>query len=108
LHNAGATAEWQVHLALFQEEAGLSAADIDLIRGAGEPEERDSVALRLADAVCAWGNLPDDLWADLEAALGTAGAVEAVFVGAQYLKVAVMNNAFKVVPPFPVDDLASP
>ena len=47
------------------------------------------------------GAVDDDLWRRIHDAVGTRGAVEAVFVGAQYVKVALMNNVLRVEPPLP-------
>ena len=61
----------------------------------------DGRLLELADALSDRGTVSDELWRHLHEELGTRGAVEAVFVGAQYVKVALMNNVLRVVPPLP-------
>ena len=102
LHNYAAVAEWQVHIALFAGDAEISPSDLTALRS----EEvtlpgLEGALLDLADALSDRGAVSDELWRRLHDELGTRGAVEAVFVGAQYVKVALMNNVLRVVPPLP-------
>ena len=102
LHNYSATAEWQVHLALFAEAAEISSSDLAAVRS----EEvtlpgLEGALLDLADALSDRGAVSDELWRRLHDELGTRSAVQAVFVGAQYVKVALMNNVLRVAPPLP-------
>jgi alkylhydroperoxidase family enzyme len=93
----GARAEFDAHLALFGDEARITDIDVEGLSGTLEGfvgSERD--VLELADALVAGGEIPDELWDRLMEQFGTPGTVEAVFIGAQYLKVAVMNNAFRI------------
>jgi 4-carboxymuconolactone decarboxylase len=98
-----AEAEVQSHVALFADRAGIADAELEELsepvpRGFG-PE--DQLMIEIADAINAGGAIVDELWSRLVERFETAGAVEAVFIAAQYLKVAVLNNALRVIPPFP-------
>ena len=102
LHNYGAVAEWQVHVALFAEDAKISPSDLTALRSKEVTlPGMEGALLELADALSDRGTVSDELWRHLHEELGTRGAVEAVFVGAQYVKVALMNNVLRVVPPLP-------
>ncbi len=100
LHNLGAAAEWEVHVALFGDAADLSPDDLTEISGVGPSPAatHEHLMMRAADAMCAGGDLDARLWGALEASLGVQGAVETVFVSAQYVKVAIMSNAFQLRP----------
>jgi alkylhydroperoxidase family enzyme len=102
LHNYGAAAEWQVHVELFSESAGLSASDLRAVRAKGTTlPGLEGALLEFADALSDRGAVSEDLWNRIHDDLGTPGAVEALFVGAQYVKVALMNNVLQVEPPLP-------
>jgi alkylhydroperoxidase family enzyme len=102
LHNYVATAEWQVHVELFSESAGLSASDLRAVRAEGTTlPGLEGALLEFADALSGRGAVGDTLWRRLYDELGTKGVVEALFVGAQYVKVALMNNVLQVEPPLP-------
>jgi hypothetical protein len=114
LSNLGAEAERQAHVALFAEPAAIDDADL---RALGEPRHKGSATpsdldeerglmFDLADALTAGGRVEPQLWDLLTDTYGERGTVEAIFIGAQYVKVAIMNNAFEVVPPFPRADVA--
>ncbi|GGH47309.1 carboxymuconolactone decarboxylase family protein [Microbacterium album] len=99
LHRFAATPEWQVHVTLFADAAGMDEGDLDGLTSttpAFTGTEADIVAF--ADGLCDGGNIDDALWNRLVGALGTRGAVEATFVGAQYAKVAIMTNVLRVPP----------
>ncbi|MEN2738422.1 carboxymuconolactone decarboxylase family protein [Microbacterium sp. X-17] len=102
LHLYGAVAEWQVHVELFADAVGLSPSDLAAVRGeTAAPAGVEGALRELADALSARGIVSDELWGRLHDELGPRGAVEAAFVGAQYVKVALMTNVFQVEPPFP-------
>ena len=102
LHNYDAVAEWQVHLQLFAAAADISASDLTAVRSSQKMLPGvEGAMLELADAVSGRGAVDDDLWRRIHDAVGTRGAVEAVFVAAQYVKVALMNNVLRVEPPLP-------
>lgn len=102
LHNYGATAEWRVHLQLFAAGAGISASDVTALRSSEvKVAGLEGAMLELADALSGRGAVGDELWQRIHDGLGARGAVEAVFVGAQYVKVALMNNVLHVEPPLP-------
>ena len=102
LHNYRALAEWQVHVALFAEAAEISPSDLAAVQSAELTwAGLEGALLELADALSDRGAVSDELWRRLHEGLGTKGAVEALFVGAQYVKVALMNNVLQVVPPLP-------
>ena len=100
---AGAEAEVQTHVALFAERAMITDRDLDELRRPAprglDPE--DQLMVEVADAMSAGGAIRDEVWSQLVDRFEVTGAIEAIFIAAQYLKVAVMNNALKVVPPFP-------
>lgn len=102
----GAEAERQVHVSLFAEKVGLThgmlaaLASTDPTGPTTALTPDDQLMIRLAAALCDSGRLDDATWSALEQRLGLTGAIEAVFVGAQYVKVGVMNNALAVAPPF--------
>ena len=102
LHNYGAVAEWQVHVSMFGEAAEISPSDQAAVRSAVVTwAGLEGALLELADALSDRGAVSAELWARIHEGLGTKGAVEALFVGAQYVKVALMNNVLLVVPPLP-------
>lgn len=102
LHNYAAVAEWQVHIALFAADAEISPSDLTAVRsGEVTLPGLEGAFLEFADALSGRGAVSDELWRRIHDELGTRGAVEALFVGAQYVKVALMNNVLQVEPPLP-------
>jgi 4-carboxymuconolactone decarboxylase len=98
-----AEAEVQAHVALFADRAGIEDAELEELsrpapRGFGHD---DRLMIETADAIAAGGEVDDELWSRLVERFEIAGAVEAVFIAAQYEKVALLNNALRVTPPFP-------
>ncbi len=86
----------------FAEDAKISPSDLTALRSKEVTlPGMEGALLELADALSDRGTVSDELWRHLHEGLGTRGAVEAVFVGAQYVKVALMNNVLRVVPPLP-------
>lgn len=106
LSREGADAEIAVHLAMFGDEAGLDAAAVtalNLDRLDLEPLECDIVAL--ADGLTVGrGDVDDRLWTRLLDALGASGLVDALFVGTQYVKVALLVRALRIPVPRPQEN----
>jgi len=98
LSRLGARSEIEVHVALFGAAAGLDRNDVRALSDDAlqlNPLEADLVAL--ADALTVGGgDVSDALWDRLLAALGTTGLVDALFVGTQYVKVALLVRALRI------------
>jgi alkylhydroperoxidase family enzyme len=94
--------EWGVHVAFFAETAGLSDAQIAAtVRGTmADPawSDEDRLLVALADALHDGADVPDALWADLEARFDAAQLVELVFLAGLYHAVSFVTNATRLAP----------
>jgi hypothetical protein len=91
--------EWEVHVLLFAEAAGLSTADCDaVLDGSLCTGDSDSLAMRLASAAVA-NRLDDVLWQDLCTAGSLDQVIEWVALAGQYVKVCWLSNALDLPKP---------
>ena len=88
--------EWDVHVEMFAQEAGLAAEDLALLQARAHPnafQPVDRLAVQLVDTLMDKGRLDAADWRALEVGLSAAQVLEAVVVAGQYLKVAWMANS---------------
>lgn len=84
--------------------AGLSATELDRVAaGPASPDwsARDRLLLRVADALHADRDLPDELWADLRAELSEAETIELLMLIGHYTMLATTLTTLRVEPDGP-------
>lgn len=90
--------EWYAHEKLARE-AGLASEALEAVRDGTEPPglgALESAVLGAADALVGRGDLDDEEYARLVAAVGEAGAVEVVVLVGYYRLLAMMLRALRV------------
>ena len=96
----GCEYEWGVHIAFFAEAAALTAEQITSLThgrpGDGCWSARDTLLLRLADAVHDGADVPDGLWAQLDAAFSSAELLDALMVCGWYHAISYVARAARV------------
>jgi 4-carboxymuconolactone decarboxylase len=93
---AGCWPEWDVHVVLFAQAAGLNQADLLGIRtGQLMSHEHDGLAIRLADAAIS-NEMDDGLWEGLSTAGSPDQVIEWITLAGQYVKVCWMSIALAV------------
>jgi alkylhydroperoxidase family enzyme len=102
-HNCDCEYEWRHHERLGGV-AGLSADEIERVRhgpDAGGWTPRQRLLLRAADALHADRDIPDDLWASLDAELEDTDLIELCLLVGHYEMLAMTLNALRVQPDSP-------
>lgn len=97
----GAEFEWYSHKPPALE-AGLSPDIVEAIRTGREPEFDDAeeaVVYRFARTAIETRGIPDDLYAEAEATLGTGRLVDLVGVLGYYSLISLTLNIFRISPP---------
>lgn len=103
-HNCGSAYERDQHQRLART-AGLSHDEI--ARTTGDPSSfppRQALLLRVADALHADRDLPDDLWAAVSAELGEVESIELLMLVGHYEGLAMTLNALRVQPDAPTGE----
>ena len=93
-----ATYEWQHHVAIALDHAGMTAADLELARvgpvaGSDAP---DDVLLRAVDELVGDHFVADATWARLAERFDRTQLIDLVFVVGQYVMVSMALNSFGV------------
>jgi alkylhydroperoxidase family enzyme len=99
-HNCDCDYEWHHHKRLG-ELAGLSAAEVKGVRHGPDAEgwtPRQRLLLRVADALHADRDIPDDLWASLRSELPDTDLIELCLLVGHYEMLAMTLNALRVQP----------
>ena len=98
-----AEAEHELHVALFANEVGLSDAEIGaLSRCTVLPDlfdGREKLLVSLAEEIVGQHNLTDATWDGLVTHFSPGQLAELLMIATQYLKVAVLNNALRILEP---------
>lgn len=103
--------EWGVHVASFAERVGFSAAEIDAtVTGAAAWSGREQLLISLTDALHQTADVPDELWAGLNAHWSQNQLLELVALVGCYHVISFVANAARVpledwAPRFPVRQL---
>jgi alkylhydroperoxidase family enzyme len=94
----GAEYEWGVHVAFFGAAAGFTPQEIAAtVRGAPADWAGDErLLVALADALHDGADVPDPLWAELEARFTPTQLVELVFLAGLYHAVSFVTNALRL------------
>lgn len=96
----GSEYEWGVHLALFAEGAGLSAADVAATTKArGEPcalPAHEVLLLQVVDELHDTSSVSDDLWRELSAHYSSAQILEVIALAGYYHTISFITNAARV------------
>jgi alkylhydroperoxidase family enzyme len=98
----GSEYEWGVHVALFAERVGLTAAQV-AATCAPEPEadafpDRERLLLRLVDALHDRARVDDALWAALRAHWTEAQLIELIALAGFYHLISFVTNALRIPP----------
>jgi AhpD family alkylhydroperoxidase len=99
-HNTGCDYEWGHHARLGRR-AGLSAAEVELVRSGPEAEgwgARRSLLLRAADEMHADGRIGDGLWGELAAELDEVRLIELCLLIGHYEMLAMTLASLRVQP----------
>jgi alkylhydroperoxidase family enzyme len=97
----GADYEWGVHVAVFAEKAGLTAAQIASL-ASGRPTDRcwsdgaDTAVLRAVDELHVHNDLCDESWDALVAAVGDDGAVDLILIAGWYHAISFAARALRL------------
>ena len=103
-HNCGSAYERDQHERIART-AGLTHDEI--ARTTGDPSTfppRHALLLRVADALHADRDLPDDLWAQMRAGLSEAQCIELLMLVGHYEGLAMTLNALRVQPDAPAGE----
>ncbi|MFF0148430.1 carboxymuconolactone decarboxylase family protein [Amycolatopsis sulphurea] len=96
----GAEPEWAVHVALFAGQAGLGPAELAATLAPTTESRcwtpRETMLLGAVEQLCEHLTIDDDLWQRLSAVWTSRQLVELLTVTAQYHKVAMLTNAFRL------------
>lgn len=99
---AGCEYEWGVHAVFFAPRVELTAEQLRAtVHGdATDPvwPARESLLIRLADAIVDHADVPDDLWAELEAAWTGPQLVALLVLAGWYRTIAGIANALRISP----------
>ncbi|HEX3597944.1 MAG TPA: carboxymuconolactone decarboxylase family protein [Polyangiaceae bacterium] len=93
--------EWGVHVAMFSEKAGLTAAEVAATRCDTSTalacfSARDGLLVRLVDELVDTAHVSDVLWSELAARWSSAALVELVALVGFYHSVSFATNAFRI------------
>jgi alkylhydroperoxidase family enzyme len=97
----GADYEWGVHIAVFAEKAGLTAAQVRSL-AAGGPDDpawtdpADRAVIRAVDELRETGDLSDDIWAELDATIGEMGALDLMLLCGWYHAISFAVRALRL------------
>jgi alkylhydroperoxidase family enzyme len=106
-HHRGSAYEWAQHVRLARE-AGLTDQEVEAVRGAGRPDEPETVrgghewdgadrlVLDVADELHERGDLTDATWQAMCARYDEPGRIELVMLVAHYDMLAVVLNTLRV------------
>jgi len=96
----GAEYEWGVHVAVYGERAGWTAAQLQALRhpaaDASEWTPEEEAALALADALHRHHDVDDALWQQLTSHFDDAQIVELIMLAGLYHAVSYLVNALRV------------
>ncbi|MBL8361911.1 MAG: carboxymuconolactone decarboxylase family protein [Rubrivivax sp.] len=99
--------EWGVHVALFGERVGLTAAQLaSLVHGdAGDPcwSDDDRLLIRLCDELLDTCTIGEPLWRELHAAYTEPALLELLLLAGCYRTVSTLTNALAL----PLEDRAA-
>ncbi len=95
---ARATYEWQHHVAIALDNAGMTAADIDLARQGPTPgsDAPDDVLLRAVDQLVSAHFIDTATWELLASHMSQTQLIDLVFTVGQYVMVSMALNSFGV------------
>ena len=98
----GSEYEWGVHVVLFAERVGLTAAQV-AATCAPEPEadafpDRERLLIRLVDALHDRARVDDALWAALRAHWTEAQLIELIALAGFYHLISFVTNALRIPP----------
>lgn len=99
----GAEYEWGIHVAMFAEKAGLTAAEVRSVT-AGDPDDpcwtdpADRAVLRAVDALHERSDLTDEEWAALVSAAGEDGAIDLMLLSGWYHAISYVARATRLAP----------
>jgi alkylhydroperoxidase family enzyme len=93
-----ATYEWQHHVAIARDHAGMTEADIDLARAGPRlgSDADDDVLLRAVDELVGDHFISDASWASLARRFDTTQLIDLVFTVGQYTMVSMALNSLGV------------
>ncbi|WP_345430448.1 carboxymuconolactone decarboxylase family protein [Actinoallomurus vinaceus] len=99
----GAEYEWGIHIALFADKVGLDAEQIrSLVTGTPDDacwtEPADRAVIRAVDGLYGAGDLADDQWQELIAAVGSEAAVDLLLVCGWYHAISFVARALRLPP----------
>jgi alkylhydroperoxidase family enzyme len=97
----GADYEWGVHIAVFAERADLTPAQIRSL-AVGGPDDAcwtdpaDRAVIRAVDELWETSDLTDDTWAELDATIGEAGALDLLLLCGWYHAISFTVRALRL------------
>lgn len=92
----GCWSEWDAHVALFADAAGLGEDDLGRLASTGPVDEfsfDDRLPVAVADELVTTTTLTTSTWNALRAAMTQSQALDCLMVAGQYLKVCWLANA---------------
>jgi alkylhydroperoxidase family enzyme len=97
----GADYEWGVHIAVFADQAGLSATQVRSLADGGPDDEcwtdpADRAVIRAVDELHATADLTDDSWAALDATIGEMGALDLLLLCGWYHAISFTVRALRL------------
>ena len=99
----GAGYEWGIHIAMFAEKAGLTAAQIKSLSEGGPADEcwtdpGDRAVLRAVDALHTRSDLDDGEWHGLVEAAGEEGAIDLMLLCGWYHAISYVARVTRLAP----------